>query len=223
MSLKSLKKKLAACADLLFPPRCVFCGKVVSPGSEICSRCSAEILPDAPVQCMNLPVSGKNIRCVVLYAYSGKVRQSIILYKFYNRKNYSRFYAKELAKRIMRENDIPTLDSITAVPISRKREKNRGYNQSALIAGKAAKILGIPYENLLVKIRDNPEQHRLNKKERHMNVQGVYRTAENVTGKKILLVDDIITTGATLTECAETLYGAGASCVWCAAIAQAPI
>jgi ComF family protein len=217
----SLKKILVFCLELIFPPRCVFCGRTISPGTEICKTCASKIAPVNTLRCMNLPGSGQNIPCIVLYSYESQVRDSMIRFKFYGEKKNADFYAKQLAELLLSRIQPTSLDLVTAVPISRERKKKRRYNQSELIARKVAAGLNLPYVECLYKIRDNLEQHRLPRLERMKNVTGVYRADEKKTaGKRVLLIDDIVTTGSTLCECAKVLLKAGAETVSCAAVAQ---
>ena len=217
----SLKKLLIFCLELLFPPRCIFCGKIVAPGTKIYAGCAGEIAPINSVRCMKPPGKGKAMKCAVLYSYQDRVRQSIIRFKFYGEKAYAEFYADRLAELVRKRLDPSGFDLVTAVPISEKRKKLRGFNQSELLARPLARKLGLPYGECLLKIRDNPEQHRLSREERLQNVRGMYRALRPQTqGKRILLVDDIVTTGSTLLECAGTLYSGGAEAVACTAVAQ---
>lgn len=217
----NFKKILCFCLELFFPPHCVFCGKVIAPGTKICGTCAGAVSPANAFRCMNLPGSGQNIPCAVLYSYENQVRDSIIRFKFYGEKRNADFYAEHLTKLIRNRMQPSSFDLVTAVPISREREKKRGYNQSELIARKIAGELGIPYGECLEKIHDNPEQHRLPRGERIKNVLGVYCAgADGIAGKRILLVDDIVTTGSTLCECAQVLLKSGAKAVACAAVAQ---
>lgn len=207
--------------ELFFPPHCVFCGRIIAPGTKVCGTCAGIISPVNALRCMNLPGSGENIPCAVLYFYEDQVRDSMIRFKFQGEKRNADYYAEQLAKLIRSRMQTFSFDLVTAVPISRERKKKRGYNQSELIARKIAGELGVPYEECLEKIYDNPEQHRLLRGERVKNVLEVYRagTAET-SGKKILLVDDIVTTGSTLSECTRILLNSGANTVVCAAVAQ---
>lgn len=218
-----LKKLLSFAADLLFPPHCVFCGRVVSPGTRVCRKCAEETVRTGGTRYMNLSANGENIRCAALYVYSGAVRKSIIDFKFNGRKEYARFYAEKLAEQVPESFPEVRFDAVTPVPISGERKRKRGYNQSELIARPLAGLLGVSCAELLYKKRDNPEQHMLDKKQRRRNVRGVYgAVGTRAEGKTVLLVDDIVTTGATLSECAGVLYGAGAKLVVCAAVAQVP-
>lgn len=217
----NLKKIILFCLELLFPPRCVFCGRIVAPGTKICPECAKEVSPVNAVRRMKLPGSGKAIECAVLYAYRDRVRQSIIRFKFYGEKSNADFYAEKLAELVEKHLDPSRFDLVTAVPVSEERKKSRGFNQSELLARPLARKLGLPYAECLVKVRDNPEQHLLSRQKRLRNVRGVYRALRPQTpGKRILLVDDIVTTGSTLSECARTLYAGGAAGVGCAALAQ---
>lgn len=215
-----LKSVVLFCLELLFPPRCIFCGRAIAPGTKVCSGCTAEVSPVNTVRCMNLPGTGKNIRCAVLYSYEGRARQSVIRFKFYGEKKYADFYAEKLAELVRKNLGAEGFDLVTAVPVSQERRKARGYNQSELLARRLARELSVPYEDCLVKLRDNPEQHSLSRRDRLKNVRGVYRALPQASGKRILLVDDIVTTGSTLLECARVLYGGGAGGVGCAAVAQ---
>ena len=107
-------------------------------------------------------------------------------------------------------------DIILAVPISKQRKKERGYNQSALIARKIANKAGILYkENVIIKVKHNAKQSTLNMKERAENVKNAYKVVdlETIHNKKVLLIDDIYTTGNTLKECSKVLKQAGAKMV----------
>lgn len=217
-----IKKLFIGCMDLLFPPRCVFCNGVVSSGSQICAKCDAEISEVDSVKCIYIQEEGKTILCAVPYLYQNNVRQSIIRFKFYGQKQFAGLYAEKMVKHILQCYSSFQFDAVSSVPISSERRKLRGYNQSELIAREIAQQIKLPYCEYLIKIEDNKEQHKLKEKERRKNVKDVYRlcSAGCAQGKNILLIDDIVTTGATLSECAAVLLKNGAAMVACAAIAQ---
>jgi competence protein ComFC len=217
-----VKSTISALIDLLFPPHCIFCGAVIPSGTQICEKCEEEISNIDAVKYMNVPEAGKTILCVVPYSYSGQVRQSIIRFKFQGQKQFASFYGEKMGEQIQKSELNLDFDAITSVPISAQRRKSRGYNQSELIARVVANRMGLPYREYLMKITDNKEQHKLSQKERQKNVRGVYQPLqqEEMIGKNILLIDDIVTTGATLSECALVLFQSGANEVNCAAIAQ---
>ena len=148
-----------------------------------------------------------------IFAYEGEIRKIILDYKF-NGKSY----IYETFVNFLKNNpemclNLEKYDIIMPVPISRKRMKTRGYNQSNLFAKKLAQQLKVRYiENVLIKIKDNAPQSTLDQKMRGVNVKGVYKVNNNekLLNKKILLIDDIFTTGSTLNECSRILKNNGA-------------
>ena len=216
------KQAVSTLMDLIFPPRCIFCRAVIPSGAQICKKCDEEIQHINAVKSMNVPVAGKTISCAVPYSYDGQVRQSIIRFKFQGQKQFAAFYAEKIGEQIQKSYGNLKFDAITSVPISSKRRKLRGYNQSELIARAVSKQINLPYRDYLRKVTDNKEQHKLCEMERRKNVRGVYRPLheDEIIGKKILLIDDIVTTGATLCECVSVLFQSGAAEVACAAIAE---
>lgn len=219
----NLKRAGEFCLDLFFPPRCVFCGKIIAPGTRVCGDCASGVSPAGAMHMMEIPVGGANVPCMFLYAYQGLVRESMIRYKFYGEKQSSGFYAQQLAAAASRM--IPSLqaDLVTSVPLQRDRLKERGYDQSELIARRFAQAQGLPYARCLQKVKKNRVQHMLSLADRRKNVQGAYSLLDcGVGGKKILLVDDIVTSGSTFAECCGLLLKAGAAGVVCMAIAATP-
>ena len=206
-------------AKLLFPPRCVFCRKITD-GEGTCAECRPK-LPYCGSVTKKIEFCDK---CAAPFYYTDVVRASLLRFKFRGRRGYAPEYAAYVADEIGKELS-GMFDVITWVPISEKRFRKRGYDQSRLIAEETAKILGVSAEKLLTKIRDNPAQSSLgDRARRRANVAGVYEAVskEKVRGKRVLIIDDIVTTGATLSECARTLLMAGAESVVCAAAASTP-
>ena len=157
-----------------------------------------------------------------VWMYEGQVRKSLHRYKFRGARHYADGYGRLLAMRIL--EDLPQADIITWVPISARRLRSRGYDQVELLCGAVSRELGIPSEALLVKFRDNRANSDLKTPaERRANVLGVYKVPEgaDIRGKRVLLLDDIVTTGATASECARVLLTAGAEEVIFAAVASA--
>ena len=206
--------------DLVFPPRCVFCRKFVKSSAEtVCPKC----VTDLPYTPNGGKQSGDFFKvCVAPLYYEGDVRESFHRFKFREATGYAKTYGKFLAECIA-ENLNGEYDIITWVPISRKRYKERGYDQSMLIAQAAALCLDDVAVSLLEKHRDVEKQSKMGSAEkRRANISGAYRVTETelVAGKRILLIDDIITTGSTISECAKTLKREGAAEVVCACIAR---
>ena len=205
---------------LLFPPKCVLCKKVLSGAeTDLCHSCRC----DSPL------FTGNRVRLpfidswVAIWRYEGAARKSILRYKFSNHRSYAAVYGRLLAMKIQEEYP-EGFDLLTWVPISRLRRLRRGFDQVELLARAVGRELGMEPVSLLKKIRHNRPQSRVRgDAQRRANVLGAYRMDENapIKDKKILLLDDIITTGATAGECARVLLTAGAGEVYCAAVACA--
>ena len=204
--------------SLLFPPKCVLCGKLLKNGeTDLCRNCRTEaaLFPNR-----NRKLQFLDSFAAVWY-YEGSIRRSLLRYKFYGRRGYARVYGRLLAMEILREHP-EGFDILTYIPISRLRRLRRGYDQVQLIAQAAGRELGVGAVPTLKKIRSNPPQARISgEAQRRANVLGVYALREDadVAGKKIVLVDDILTTGATMGEAARVLLTAGAKEVHGAAVA----
>lgn len=208
--------------ELLFPPKCVLCRQILPKDvTDLCHQCR-EHGPEYEKRRMKL-------RCVAdftaVWYYENEVRDSLLRYKFSGKRSYAPAYGRKLAMRISR--DLPgEFDCVTWVPVSARRKRSRGYDQVELLAQTVSRELGIPGERLLFKHRDNKPNSGLDSAEaRRANVLGVYRAVniDNLKNKRILLLDDILTTGATVSECARVLLSAGAKEVYCAAVAAVRI
>ena len=210
-------RALTAALELLYPRRCILCGALLSRGeTDLCGRCRRET-EDFRRYDRKIP----HIRTfTAVWYYDGRVRESLIRYKFYNLRCYAPAYGRLLALRVLEELESP--DVITWVPVSRRRKWERGYDQVELLAKAVGRELALPAEKLLDKYRHNPAQSGLLTAEaRRANVLGAYRPRKNaqIRGKRILLLDDILTTGATASECARVLLTAGAEEIIFAAVA----
>lgn len=214
MNLKNLIKDIEF---LIYPPRCCVCGCKVFGKEVICSKCKSEFQRNTLMRCFHDPCFEEKFWCITPFYYRGTAKKAIIKFKFYGKIELAEFLSLEMSKAIKQSKINLHFDYITSVPLSKKRLKRRGYNQSELLAKSCANHLNLPYVSCLVKQKDNKEQHTLKKSERKDNVKGVYRVIENMdlVGKRILLIDDIATTGFTLSECAKTLVLAGAKKVVC--------
>ncbi len=202
---------------LLFPERCPFCD-AISVGGGPCESCTS---PDHGESCArDLPEPG-NVPCFSPFRYEGEIREAILRFKFRGRRDYASWFGGEIAKELLRR-DVSRGAVLTPVPISAGRMRERGYNQSLLLARAAARVLEIPCVELLEKVSENQTQHLLSLEERRKNVRHVYRVKNGkAMQKEIILLDDIVTTGYTLAECAATLREAGLHVRCCAALASA--
>ena len=209
----------SALLDLLYPPRCVFCRRLLpSSGSGICLDCK-RVIPRT--EHGGTKRGYRFSRCAAPLYYEGPVRASLLRYKFGGLSLYAETYGPLLADCI-RENLAGSYDRITWVPLSRERLRRRGYDQARLLAESAAAALGTRAVPLLEKPRNTQRQSGTGAaQQRRANIAGAYRAAapELTAGARILLIDDIVTTGATMDECAGVLLDAGAADVVCAALA----
>ena len=205
---------------LLFPEKCVLCGQILRKEQlDLCSKCRID-QPECAVSREKYPYLDS---WIALWDYRDNVRRSLLKYKFYGRRNYAAAYGRLLSMKLLRE-ERTGVDLNTWIPISQKRLKKRGFDQVELLAQKVSQELQIPAMALLWKKRDNPQQSRIvGNAQRRANVLGAYEAIhrESIQGKSILLLDDILTTGATAGECARILLEAGAKEVHFAAVAAA--
>ena len=204
--------------SFFFPRQCVLCRKILPEGqTDLCHSCRTNT--------EDFPKSNYKISFVAgwtsLWYYNGDVRRSILLYKFYNRRSYGAIYGRLLAMKLLR-TDFCDYDILTWVPVSPRRKFKRGFDQVELIAQSAGQELQTLPLATLRKVRHTKPQSRLSHiSQRKANVLGAFEVIdrEAISGKRILLLDDIITTGATLSECSRVLLTAGAKEVHCAAVA----
>lgn len=213
-------KLLHFLSQWLYPPKCVLCGRILERDeTDLCHSCRVNA-PDCPVLRAKYPYLNS---WVALWYYDDVVRRSLLRYKFYGRRGQAEAYGRLLGMKLMRQ-DLLDFDILTFVPISDKRRRKRGFDQVELLAEKLGSQIGKHPQPLLKKLRDNPAQSGISgQAERRANVLGVYQVLhpEQLAGKKILLLDDIVTTGATASECARVLLTAGAKEVHLAVVAAA--
>lgn len=206
--------------ELLFPRKCILCGKLLEKGElDLCRECRCES-PEYPNRKEKIQFLDS---FTAVWYYEGNVRSSLLRYKFYSVRCYADSYGRLLAMKLL-ENHPEGFDCLTWVPVSRLRKIRRGYDQVELLAKAVGRELGMTPVPLLKKVRHNRPQSGLpDAAMRRGNVLGAYReeNRELIAGSRILLLDDILTTGATAGECARVLLTCGAKEVHCAAVAAA--
>ena len=203
-------KPLQVLLDLLYPPRCPFCGRVLERGEDqMCVLCRQDLpWTDGP----GLTVEGCGL-CLSPLHYRDGVRRAVHRYKFNGAAGLDGLFGELMAQCLTGRRDGLT-DLVTWVPLHPKRKKRRGYDQAELLARRAAELCGIPAEATLEKVRATGVQSRQNTEEdRRANVEGAYRALPglDLTGKRVVLADDVVTTGSTLAQCAACLRAAGAA------------
>ncbi len=205
---------------LFFPPKCIFCRKLLKKDeTDLCHSCRKDT-PEYKRTKNNFPfVAG----WTGIWYYTEDVRNSLLRYKFYNARSYAQVYGRFLAMKLQTEFS-ESFDVLTWVPVSRIRKFSRGYDQVELLAKQVGKELGITPVQALKKVRHTPPQSNLKTaSQRRANILGAYQVSatDTIAGKRVMLLDDILTTGATASECARTLLTAGAEKVYFAAVAVA--
>lgn len=213
-------KLLERLLDLLYPPRCAFCGCLIEKERRgICENC----MKNLPFTKNGGKQSGNffTVSLSPLY-YEKEVRDALLRYKFRRTSAYAEPFGRLLAECVSLYLEYQ-VDLVTWVPLSRKRLRKRGFDQARLLAEALARELWLPCAPALEKTVHTAQQSKTGGAEkRRANVSGAYRVPDKslVAGKTILLVDDIVTTGATFSECARMLGMAGADRVCCAALAR---
>ena len=200
--------------DFFFPRHCPFCGRIV--GKELlCGTCE-KALP----YCREVR-TGSFGRCAAPLYYEDAVREAILAFKFKGKLEALDCFGSLMAQTAA-ETFSGEFDAVTWAPVSRKRLRQRGYDQARLLCASLCVDWHVEPQETLRKVRDNPAQSGLeDAAARRANVLGVYEAVKpaDIAGKRFLLVDDILTTGATLGECVRVLKAAGAAEVVCLTLA----
>lgn len=204
--------------DLIFPSKlyCVSCKGSLDQASYngICKECVKGISfieKGRWIQSSSFIGSNKSVRMYSVVIYSAVIKDLIHDFKYNQRTYLSRTFAALMKDALEREGF--SLDLIIPVPLFNKKEQGRGFNQSTLLAKYLSLNTGIAYEaKNLQRTRDTAIMHNLSRLERRENVNAAFRlkNPQQLIDKRILLIDDILTTGATIEECSRVLYGAGA-------------
>lgn len=204
--------------DFFFPRKCPFCGAVVKKAAE-CDNCRTQ-LP----YCGEI-ISGSGFgRVTAPLYYKGQVRRAVLDYKFNGKQGGLQTFGAMMAA-CAAERYSGEFDAVTWVPVSAKRLRKRGFDQSRYLAASLCVDWHTEPRETLRKIKDNPPQSGIgDRRERRANVLGMYEAVEpaSIAGKRFLLIDDIFTTGSTLSECVRVLKDAGAADVVCLTLAITP-
>lgn len=218
---------LKEASDIIFPSNCLICGGSTGnriKGHVVCKRCLSDIIPLDEERrfspCLQEPYNGDPVPGLILYMpypYDPVLRKAVNRMKFCGCPEIGEFLGTLLG--LMLKSDGASADAVVNVPLSGKRLKERGYDQAAIIAGKAAEVLGIPFFRGAVE-RKTDTLRQTESENRALNISGAFEVpGDNVLeGMRIILVDDVATTGNTLHEVASALRDSGASEVLCAAV-----
>lgn len=195
--------------DTIFPPLCAICGELNK--EYLCEKCNDNLNKISKVTVERC--SNRNfINHTYMFRYKDLIREQLIEYKFNNKPYYYKTFAKILINNKKMYDILKTYDIIIPVPLNNIRKKQRGYNQTELIAKELVKnFKNLEYMDILIKTKNTVQQSTLNKQQRQKNLENVYKLRENtcINNKNILLFDDIYTTGTTANECAKILKTLG--------------
>lgn len=228
----TIQKIINFVLDIIYPPKCIFCKTILSPGTEvqICTECYEKI-----------PFISNQITCEIcgqpldtIYGqekcmdcrkkqpcfeqstspceYTGIIRKAIVNFKFYGKKHYAKTLGRLMVEHLKEIQTIPIVHIIVYTPLHPKRLLERGYNQAELLAKVVGKELNCPVgKDVIRKVKNTPPQSHLSRQERLKNLQGAFQLNPkvNLKGLTILLVDDVYTTGATVDACAKLLKESG--------------
>jgi ComF family protein len=216
--------------DLVFPPRCVSCNAF---GAFICGRCRAEMVLADGARCETcwMPVDRRAAcrRCWAhrprltgvrsVYVYDGAARDAILALKFRGVSAVAPAMGRAMAEILA--DWAPPVTSIVPVPLTGRRKRLRGYNQSELLAKEVSRLTGVPVNrNALTRRLQKSAQARSSGEARWQNVADAFRSGKDIPADGLLLIDDVITTGATLNACARVLLNEGAGPVFALTFAR---
>lgn len=230
-----LRETLDALAAVVFPAPCRICEETLVTASRVpvCATCLEKLQAFDGPQCMRCGrpflstavTAGLQPLCQLcrkgvydfdsarsFTAYDDHAMKAVVLLKYHRVTPLADWFAARMAELVQREKI--HADVVVPVPLHRARQRERGYNQAELIARPLAKRLGLPLSGaLLVRTKPRPDKHRLTRKERWSSVRGAYtaHAGANIDKQRVLLVDDVFTTGATLDACSRALRNAGAA------------
>ncbi len=203
---------LDAVLRLIYPPKCVLCQRLLLRGEQdLCSDCRAQLDGAKFGYRLRGEFLDGGLAC---YLYEGRVRESIHRYKFGSRRLYAAFYAARMAALAQQDEALAACDAVIPVPTNRANRRRRGFDHALTLARKTAALLDKPCLPVLGKTRETEAMFGLKPAERRANILGAIRfegDAEQIREKRVLLIDDIFTTGATAGECARVLRMAGAA------------
>lgn len=201
--------------DIIYPPRCICCYNVIENNRLTCDECEKKLKDSINYIDYRTP----DFECTSLYKYNECTKGAVGNIK----RRRSTTICKKVGNLIADEaQKLMPVDMVTYVPMTRQDKAERGFNQCEIMAKVISKRLNLKFQkNVLKKIRQTKPQKDLKSAERTKNLKGAFKVCKNVEGKRILLVDDVVTTGATLKETAKMLYKAGAKSVTAITFAKA--
>ena len=239
---QSARDELRRCCDLLLPPACLLCGERLPaglPATDFCPPCRDGLPQPAPARCPLCAVAYRSpapslhhcetclrqpppfVKVHAVGPYAGTLQDAIQRFKYHGQLPLERPLGTLLAETVLSGRG-PRPHLVAAVPLHKNRLRARGYNQAVQLARQVDRHLGVPVApELLCRVRDTAAQQGLDAAARNSNLRGAFAAPRPVAGRRILLVDDVMTTGATARECAAVLCAAGAAAVEVAVLGRA--
>lgn len=216
-------------ANILYPNKCPYCLSPMDGDLEACSNCKKLITRYDRITKVyedkgpDMQTRGHTSYAVAPFFYSDMVKKAILMFKFRGSTNFLNSFGVSMYNCFCAKLSGNNYDFIACAPLNTARRRERGYNQSELLAKELSGRSGIKYLDILEHCKKNNIQHELNREQRSSNVQGAYRVTDRsmVEGKAFLVVDDIVTSKSTLREICKTLYESGAKHVDCICLARA--
>ena len=218
--------------SIVFTNRCAICGEVVEFDAEICEECAAAEHIEQPV-CLRCGANKKECFCkrqrrvpeykavCAPYYYEGSIARAVLNFKMQEIPALAHAQAREIALAVKRNYKDVSFDYVTFVPMKKADERRRGFNQAELLAKEVARLLNLPCNAVVYKKRSTKTQKRQSGADRFINMYNAFEPLKNadIDGKTILLIDDVKTTGSTLSSVSLTLNAYGAKAVYCATFA----
>ena len=214
--------------DLVYPKRCAGCGRR---GTWLCVDCSAALPLFSAPWCLRCGVPGTYPRCSCsstpqnleqvrsVGPFDGWLRGAIVQFKYHGEWARAAHFSEPLAAAVAH---MQQAEALIPVPLHAARLRQRGFNQSLLLAQHAGRLLGIEVKDALIRTRRTDAQVNLGSEQRTINVAGAFAVQPRfpVAGLSVVLIDDVITTGSTLSACAKALRSAGATSITAASLAR---
>lgn len=214
--------------DLLYPRRCPVCGEIIPFAKAVCGCTKQQVcrLPAGACEHCGAPQdrctceepTNRTLRHITApFVYADLIRAQLLSLKLQGEKQLAKPLGAQMALRFAERFPQAEIDVVTFVPMTRAAQRERGYNQGALLAQQVGQLLLLPVAPLLQKGTETEHQRSLNAQQRLENLRGAFSPAPGaqIQGKTVMLCDDIKTTGSTLWECETTLMAAGAADVFC--------
>lgn len=230
---KVIYKKYQQAISILYPVRCPVCDKPIGGyklaccancqrklpfiGNCRCFRCGKPVVSEETEYCLDC--FGKThsyTQNIALWSYDHSVRKAVYRFKYQNRREYAAYFAEELVRRHHRQIRSWNAQVLLPVPVHRSRYKKRGFNQAELLARELAVYLKLPVDtDTVLRVKNTKPQKELNDKERQKNLKSAFKINKNgIKLKKVIIIDDIYTTGTTIDAMAELLLQSGAAEVY---------